>query len=352
MKNRILILTQTIDKTDRELGFFHAWATEFAKHSDPLTIICLKRGEYDLPKHVKVLTLGKESMSEYKQSKKRIRYIYRFYKYIWQERNNYDSVFVHMNEEYIILGFLLWKILGKKITLWRNHLQGTAFTRLAVALSQRVFCTSPKSFTAQFDKTKIMPAGVDMGLYRKSSTLPTPRSVLFFGRLSPVKNVHVFIEAINALDSNGFDFHADIVGSPANPEDFEYEKTLHKLGDNLVSKNKLTFKKGVAHEETATLYGHYSLYVNLTPDGSFDKTMLEGMASGIPVLVSNSVFRGYIPEECQLMSLEAGSASEKIKHLLSLNDTERNQLGDKLAKYADETHSLRHLVDLLVGELI
>jgi len=352
MKDRLLILTQTVDKKDRELGFFHQWVVEFAKQSNPLTVICLKRGVYDLPDHVKVLTLGKENMPEMDKGKKRLRYIYRFYKYIWQERNNYDAVFVHMNEEYVLLGAIIWKLLGKRVTMWRNHLQGTRFTSLAVSMCEKVFCTSPKSFTARFEKTKIMPAGVDIELYSQASLKSEKNSILFFGRLSPVKNVHVFIESLSALDASGFDFRADIIGSPANPEDVEYERTLHQLGEDLVAKGKLMFKKGVPHEETVSLYGKYSLYVNLTPDGSFDKTMLEGMASRIPVLVSNSVFRGQIPENCQLTSLEAGSASEKIKALLLLNDIERADLGISLAKYAEEVHGLSHLVQMLKLEIV
>jgi glycosyltransferase involved in cell wall biosynthesis len=345
MKETLLILTQIVDKQDKDLGFFHRWIIEFSKNAKSIVVVCLKKGTHELPSNVKVLSLGKE------QKPSRLMYVLNFYRYIWNERRNYDTVFVHMNEEYVILGAWLWKLWGKKVTMWRNHKHGTWLTPWAVRWSDKVFCTSEKSFTAKFDKTKVMPAGIDASLYSQNPVLPKKNSILFFGRLSPVKNVHVFIESLDALNKTGFDFHADIVGSPSNSEDTEYEQVLKQLGKRLVDSGKLSFHGGVSFEETLSLYGKYSLYVNLTPDGSLDKTMLEAMAARTPVLISNSAFRGQIPENCQLMSLEAGSAALKIKNLLSLNDNERKNLGDVFQKYVENTHGLSHLVNLICKEM-
>src|ERR1700733_6884068 len=117
---KLLILTQKIDKDDGVLGFFHGWVKEFSSHFDQVTVICLGKGEYSLPPNVQVFSLGKEKES----GGSKLFYIFNFYKYIWQERNNYDAVFVHMNQEYVLLGGLFWKLLGKKVFLWRNHPKG------------------------------------------------------------------------------------------------------------------------------------------------------------------------------------------------------------------------------------
>src|SRR5437899_240970 len=107
---KLLIITQSVDLENPVLGFFHRWLIEFAKNYERVTIICLEEGKHDLPENVKVLSLGKESekseqdsMSK-NQSPRKLRYIGRFYKYIWQRRKNYDAVFVHMNPIYVVLG--------------------------------------------------------------------------------------------------------------------------------------------------------------------------------------------------------------------------------------------------------
>src|SRR5581483_12297211 len=89
---KLLILTQKVDKNDPVLGFFHGWLREFANHFEFITVIALGVGEYELPQNVRVLSLGKES------GVSKLKYLSRFYKYIWQERKNYEKVFVHMNQ--------------------------------------------------------------------------------------------------------------------------------------------------------------------------------------------------------------------------------------------------------------
>ncbi|MEK7538915.1 MAG: hypothetical protein AAB552_03680 [Patescibacteria group bacterium] len=61
---KLLILTQKVDQNDDILGFFHGWIREFAKHAEQVTVIALGVGEYDLPKNVRVFSLGKELFAQ------------------------------------------------------------------------------------------------------------------------------------------------------------------------------------------------------------------------------------------------------------------------------------------------
>jgi len=67
---RLLIITQKVDKNDPILGFFHRWIEEFAKYCQSIIVICLQKGEYNLPKNIKILSLGKE------KGKSKIKYIF------------------------------------------------------------------------------------------------------------------------------------------------------------------------------------------------------------------------------------------------------------------------------------
>lgn len=343
---KLLIITQRVDKDDEVLGFFHGWLNEFSKYGDTVTVICLEKHTFDLGENIKVLSLGKES----RQS--RIKYILNFYQYIWQERNNYDTVFVHMNEEYVLLGWFVWKILGKKVSLWRNHLQGSIRTRLAVAFSDRVFCTSPQSFTALFAKTKIMPVGIHTDLYVKNLHERNEKTILFFGRISRVKNVHIFIEALHILSRKKYPFRADIIGSPVNPEDFEYEQYLHELAKPLVASGAVHFSSGRPFSETGSMYSNYSLYVNLTPSGSLDKVILEAMASATPVLVRNSAFKGILDSFAELGTLNPDEISEHIEMCLNVPNEEKIRTGNRLSEFVREKHSLAKLVVLLREEFV
>lgn len=281
---KLLIITQKVDLDDPILGFFHRWIEEFSKHYEKLTVICLQKSKNILPENVKVLSLGKET------GKSRLKYLWRFYKYILQERNNYDAVFVHMNQEYVVLGWELWKLLGKKIYLWRNHAKGNFWTRYAVWVSDKVFYTSPQSFTAQFKNSKQMPVGVDTEAFFPNPKIKvTPNSILALGRISKVKRLEVLIEALLELNRAGKNFYTTIVGSPVNDIDSEYERELKVLARPLIESGQLVFRLGVPHNETPDIYRSHAIYVNLTPPGSFDKTIFEAIACGLNVIWSKDV---------------------------------------------------------------
>ena len=74
---KLLILTQKVDKNDTTLGFFHRWIEEFSKNYEKIIVICLYKGEYNLPQNVEVYSLGKE------RGVSKIGYVLNFYKYIY-----------------------------------------------------------------------------------------------------------------------------------------------------------------------------------------------------------------------------------------------------------------------------
>ena len=287
----ILIVTQKVDKNDPILGFFHRWLEEFAKHYEKITVICLEKGEYDLPENVKVLSLGKEMSRGTLDIRRHIQYLWRFYQYIWSERKNYDVVFVHMNQEYVILGWKFWKLWGKRIYLWRNHAKGDLFTWLAVMLSRKVFYTSPSSYTARFKKSVKMPVGIDTDFFKPDPTVARIHgSVLFLGRISPVKKVLEFIDWVENTD-----YTATIAGPIM---DKEYGgKVLKKLSD------KIKYVGPVDQNSALKLYQSHEFYANKTPAGSFDKTIIEALACGSKLIVDNPAAQNLRVEEHSLILL-------------------------------------------------
>src|SRR3989338_2534636 len=131
---RLLIITQAVDNNDPVLGFFVSWIRELSKRFESVDVICLREGTHSLPANVSVHSLGKENLEIENWKLKILRrplYIMRFYRYAWSLRRSYDAVFVHMNQEYVLLGAILWKLLGKRVYMWRNHYSGGALTDTA-----------------------------------------------------------------------------------------------------------------------------------------------------------------------------------------------------------------------------
>ncbi len=339
---KLLVITQKMDKEDDVLGFFHRWTEKFAEKVELLNVICLWQGKCDLPPNVKVLSLGKETGNS------RLKRVFRFYKYIWGLRNEYDGVFVHMNPIYVVLGGIFWKIRNKKIVLWHNHRRGNLITGLAVNLADEVFYTSPFSFVSKFKKAKIMPAGIDTDIFKKNENIPKIKnSILSLGRISPIKDLETLIKAALLLDKDGIDFVLNIVGEPGE-KDGEYFKKIKDLSKDLENKGIIKFSGKVPNYKTPEIYERNEISVNLSPSGSFDKTILEAMACQIPVIVSNKSFSGILPDCLIFNERNSEELAERIKNLMLAPERGLEEMVKKMREIAVKNHSL----EILSGKII
>ena len=305
------------------------------------------KGEYSLPSNVKVFSLGKEQqlrgrtdLGNFKRSVLeeqwlKIKYALNFYKYIWQERKNYDAVLVHMNQEYVLLGGIFWKLFSKKIYMWRNHHSGYFLTDIAALFCIKVFCTSKFSFTAKYKKTILMPVGVDTNKFIK---LENPKvnkmknSLLFLGRISPSKNVHLFIEALGILKNKGVNFTANIYGD-ALPEDISYLEKIKSLACDFDLGGILKFNGAVPNYQTPEIYNTHAIFINSSPSGMYDKTIFEAMACEILTLTSNRNLIGNIDDMFLFKEDDEEDLARRLAHLLDLPFEGKEELGRRFRAF-------------------
>jgi len=342
---KLLICTQVLDRNDPYLGFMHGWFEELARHVEQLIVICLKEGEHDLPANVHVYSLGKESSPQgtmiYQSVLLRFEYIVRFYRYIWRVRTKHDAVLVHMNQEYILLGGWLWKLLGKRLYMWRNHYAGTFLTDIAAFFCTKVFCTSRYSYTAKYKKTVLMPIGVDPRFAPPSSP-PASGSILFFGRLAPSKRPSLLLEALALL--RGEQWSADFYG----PGEASYVASLKQKAVPL--RERVKFLGPVPHHEAPTVFGAHEIYVNLGGSGMYDKTIFEAAACGCLVLAASEDFAKLVDQRFTFKQDDAEDLAQKLHVLLKVSKEEKRVLQSNLKQLA-ETQSLQKLISRLVQEM-
>ena len=341
---RLLITTQAVDVNDPALGFFHPWIEALSPHFEHIQVICLKEGEHHLPVNVSVHSLGKE------EGQSRFKYVTRFYRYIFSFRREYDAVFVHMNSEYMVLGGLFWRLLGKRTILWRNHPLRGFSTWLGAHLAHTVLFTSPSSYAARFKNAIRMPIGIDTNLFKPAVTPAAEESILFFGRLDEVKHPDIFVKALELLMERGVSFKADIVGDPTDPASVYAHKVRNRAA-TLALEGVLAMHASLPNAEAPKLYASHAIYVNLTPSGSFDKTIGEAAACGSIIVAANEVLRGVIPDQLLVDPLSATSVARGIGSALKLSTIERATLSRKLRDYVVHEHSLTLLVERLMGIL-
>ena len=343
---RLLICTQTVDERDPLLGFFHRWIEALATRYEAVTVICLFEGTHALPSNVTVYSLGKE-----KGSVSRLRYALRFWRLIRRLKNSYDAVFVHMNEEYVLLGGRFWKRRGKRIYLWRNHYRGTALTDRAARYCDKIFCTSKYSYTAKYPRTIFMPVGVDLERFMPlADTARDPRGILFLGRMAPSKKPDVLLQALALLKKEGVHCSAALYGSPLT-KDEGYYANLKALAHELGIEDIATFHPGLPNSETPRLYNSHSIFVNCSSSGMFDKTLFEAMACECLVVAASDDLRELVGQQYIYKDGDAADLAAHLKSLLVLPVLERQGLGVQM-RHLSEGHSLKALVERLSEEMV
>lgn len=337
---KLLIVTQKIDRNDTLLGFMHRWVEEFARHCERVTVICLEQGSHALPDNVTVKSLGKEN----KQS--RLQYLLQFYKYIWQERKNYDAVFVHMNQIYVVLGGWLWWMWRKHLVLWYAHGYTPMTLRIAEKMVHAIVTSTKSGCRLRSTKINVVGQGIDTDAFVPSTESKTkdPLRIVTVGRISPVKSYETLLNAIAQLS---FDLHLDIIGGPGIAADREYQEHLRQI----VRENKLddtvTFVGPVGNKDILPYLHNADLFVNTSLTGSLDKAILEAMAAALPILTCNEALEEVLGEyQTQLMFAkdDTDQLAEKIEMIASLSHTQRESLGMALRKIVVSQHSTDHLI--------
>lgn len=337
---RLLIYTQAVDKRDPILGFFHRWIEEFAKRFECVHVVCLNLGEHSLPKNVTVHSLGKEN------GESRIKYVFRFFQHLFPLEGRYDAVFVHMNPHYVILGGIYWKIRGIPIFFWRNHAKMNLMTRLAAPFAKFIFHTSPFACTARYAHAIQMPVGIDMKHFyfqETENSIEGRKRILFLGRISPVKRIELFLEVSKLLGS-GYEFH---VYGDAQKKDQKYAEYIRAHApDNMF------FHQSVRNDETPRIYHSHDVYVNLTPDGSMDKTVLEAVACGTPTVAVNRSFKNVLAQEFIPKDDSVGGIARAIEYAANITGSVRIETLREAHSIVDSNHSLSRLGELLYAYIV
>jgi glycosyltransferase involved in cell wall biosynthesis len=345
---RLLFITQIVDKDDAVLGFTHGWLSEFAKHYEKVTVICLKEGKHDLPANVSVYSLGKETEVS------RFKYLKNFFKYIFSLKNEYDTVFVHMNYIYVLLGGFFWRSWGKKIGLWYVHRQTSFGLWVSEKFANIIFTSAPESFRLKSKKLIYVGHGVDKDVFScvVNEDQNNEFNIIHVGRITPIKHIETLIQATNSLKNEIPNLSVKLIGVPTSSVDYKYQDTLRSLSDKLSVNNLIQFKGNVPNRLLTSEYCKASISVNMTPTGGWDKSVIESLMCGCPVFASNKSLKEVFGEYSDLFLFkfqDAGDLSEKIKNW-SLN-LDKQKIINKLMDQVRTKYDYRVLISKIVDKL-
>lgn len=346
---KLLIVAQKIDRDDENLGFFHRWVEEFAKHCTGITVIAGFVGDYDLPEHVAVFSLGKE------EGAGRLKRIWRYWRLFARHERAGDAVFFHMIPEFVLAAAPFLMRHRRLSVLWYVHKSVTRTLRVAERIVDYIFTASELSFRLPSKKVIITGHAIDTDAFMPDSGPRIGRGenfrLLTVGRISPVKDIETIILA-GAVLKNIWDrpWALSLIGGPLTRRDEEYLVRLEALVREKDLSERVLFLGSRPHRAIPAIYRDHDIFISLSRTGSVDKSVLEAMCSGLPVICANEAFRPILPPENFLESRDPETLARRIMALAD-SRTSGEELRDLVVKNHGLAPTVKTIVDTLASHL-
>lgn len=349
---KLLLVTQRIDEQHDLLGFLVGWLEQMNR-SVELEVVAQSVGRHPFEDRFEVHSLGKEAgVGRWRRllalESRLVDAIVR--------RDAVDAVLCHMCPEFVPPAFLAALVRGVPVFLWYTHGTSTWRLRLAHSLCRAVLTASRPGFPFESDKVVPLGHGIDTRKFAPAP-LPTgsPPTLVSVGRLSPAKDHAVLIRAIGTLQrERARHVRLRIIGGTPIESQRGYRDSLlgliaaEGLGDSVELVGSIPYPR-VEHPIRAA-----TLFVSASRTDSLDKAVLEAMACGRPVLVSNPAFRGELAGHEERLMFAPGDhrqLAEKLDELLAAPPGELARIGSDLAERVQEHHDLDGFVGRLVEAL-
>lgn len=316
----ILMITQRVDPQDDVFGFTHTWIERLAKRVDRLDVLTAYKANLDLPANVTVRSYGKE------RGFSKPRRIFEFQRHClrYARRGSIDVVFAHMMPNFVLASWPWLRPTGARYVLWYAHGDVDHRLRIAHRLVDRVVTSTPSGFNLESSKVDVVGHGIDTDRFSPTMQEADRTSLLGVGRLDPIKNFEVLIDAMNYIVEDGHDVHLSIVGRPH--DNGEYYRRLQEQVSEYGLQDHVEFVGEIPYEDIDQWYRKAGLFLNASTTGSFDKTEQEAMASGTPVVSCNQSYRELVSDsdiDDELLMFEPGDPADladRIEELLKTDD--------------------------------
>jgi spore coat protein SA len=184
-----------------------------------------------------------------------------------------------------------------------------------IGCSQHVIDLVSQRFPEYAERCQVVYNGVDPKIFSGSSgSQPeqpgSPKRLLFVGRVSPEKGIHVLLEAFNEVLEEYPDVQLDIVGPPAGAP-YEYIVMIsddplvrdlarfyhgHLMKENYLqdlqalipdkNKSKVNFVGGVDHSKVVNYFQRADVLINPSLSEAFGMSLVEAMGNRKPVIAT------------------------------------------------------------------
>lgn len=293
---RILIVNYCMDEDSTVLAWQASVVKELARHCEKVVVLTEQLGRFSPPVNVMVHLISPRPWGLPKVLGSRMLMNLTVSKIIRDHK--IDACFIHMSMEWTYRLFPALKLHRVPILLWYAHGTVSNYLRLAHACATRVVTSTPEGFRLRSKKKVVIGQGINTELFQIPEYETERTDILYVGRISPRKKVHLFIDVMELLHELLPDvgFRLRIIGPTLSKVDREYERNIIKKIEEKNLTEKIHFLGDMPQQKIPLYYSSAFLHLNLSDTGSMDKTVIEALSCGCPVLTSNEAFYDFLSD--------------------------------------------------------
>ena len=285
---RLLIINFAMDQGSPVLAWQHTVACRLASECEQVVVVTEHIGVCDTPSNLMVCLVPK-CFQRIPLRWFKAKWLMLVYLFVLCRRKKFDVCFIHMAHEWSYRYFPVLKYFQVPILLWYAHGSVTNRLLLSLACVDRVVTSTPEGFRIRSPKVRVIGQAIDTELFCLRNYHEPSATMIYVGRISKRKRVDLIIDAVAVLVEQFPDiaWRLRLVGTVHNVQDKEYQVALQARAAKFGIGDQVEFIGPKPQWELPALYDSVFAHINLSDTGSMDKTVMESLAVGCPVLTSN-----------------------------------------------------------------
>jgi glycosyltransferase involved in cell wall biosynthesis len=287
---RLLVINFEMDRLSRTMPWSQQIVNLLAQECEEVAVLTSFMGQYDPPPNVHVEVIPRWPWGIPRRFGSM--WLVNFQAYRLARRYRVDACFVHMATGWAHYLQPCFHLLRLPALVWYAH--GTVSRELLRAhrAATRIITSTPEGFRIPSDKVRVIGQGVDTDVFTLQPLTAERNDIVAVARLAPRKRIELLIDVIQHLQSlpGGSNLRLRLIGTPITPDDQLYEIRLRECIWQMGLHDRIELAGFVPLPYIPVYYRSAFLHLNVSQTGSMDKTVVEALACGCPVLTSNEAF--------------------------------------------------------------
>jgi glycosyltransferase involved in cell wall biosynthesis len=261
------------------------------------------------------------------------------------------AVFAHMCPIYAVLAAPLARPVHVPVLLWYTHWHASPTLRLAARASNRILSVDRASFPLEHARLHAIGHGIDLAQFPCVGGRASDGSLrlLALGRYSPAKGLDTVLRGLRRAIDAGLDVHLLAHGPTLSQLERDHLAELRRLAADLRLGDRARLEGPVLRDAVGGLLAECDALVNNMRAGAPDKVVYEAAASCVPVLASNPVFSGFLPDSLRFGRERPDELAEALQTFAALQAPARLEIGRTLRERVVREHSVDHWAEQVIA---